>query len=46
MSTHTAAANLLKRWPWIALAIIILFVAAIRMRLLQVPLERDEDEFA
>jgi hypothetical protein len=45
-NTHTAAANFLKRWPWIAIAIILLFVAAIRIRLLQIPLERDEGEFA
>lgn len=45
-NTHTAAANLLKRWPWIALVIILLFVATIRIRLLQIPLERDEGEFA
>jgi hypothetical protein len=31
---------------WIVLAIIILFTAAIRIRLLQIPLERDEGEFA
>ena len=45
-NTHTAAANLLKRWPWIAVAIIVLFAAGIRIRLLQIPLERDEGEFA
>jgi hypothetical protein len=45
-NTDAAAANLLKRWPWIAIAIIVLFVAAIRIRLLQIPLERDEGEFA
>ena len=32
--------------PWIVLVIIILFTAAIRIRLLQIPLERDEGEFA
>ncbi len=32
--------------PWIILSIIILFTAAIRIRLLQIPLERDEGEFA
>lgn len=32
--------------PWIVLTIIILFTAAIRIRLLQIPLERDEGEFA
>ena len=45
-NTQTAAANFLKHWPWIAIAIIVLFVAAIRIRLLQTPLERDEGEFA
>jgi len=38
--------NLPKYWPWIGVAIIIFFVAAIRIRLLQIPLERDEGEFA
>src|SRR5512147_1379382 len=33
-------------WAWIAVAIVIVFVAAIRIRLLQIPLERDEGEFA
>ena len=40
------AATIAKHWPWIALAAIILFVAAVRIRLLQIPLERDEGEFA
>jgi len=35
-----------KYWSWLALAVIIIFVAAIRIRLLQIPLERDEGEFA
>ncbi|MGD0283669.1 MAG: glycosyltransferase family 39 protein [Dissulfurispiraceae bacterium] len=35
-----------KYWPHIVTAFIILFVAAIRIRLLQIPLERDEGEFA
>ncbi len=39
-------ANLSRHWPWIGVAIIIFFVAAIRIRLLQTPLERDEGEFA
>jgi Dolichyl-phosphate-mannose-protein mannosyltransferase len=38
--------NLSKHWAWIGVAIIIFFVAAIRIRLLQTPLERDEGEFA
>lgn len=39
-------ANLSKYWPWIAVAIVIAFVATVRIRLLQIPLERDEGEFA
>jgi hypothetical protein len=35
-----------KIWLWIALAVILVFIAAIRIRLLQTPLERDEGEFA
>jgi 4-amino-4-deoxy-L-arabinose transferase-like glycosyltransferase len=45
-SISAAVHTLLKNWPWIALAAVILFVAAIRIRLLQIPLERDEGEFA
>jgi hypothetical protein len=37
---------LFKYWSWLAVAAIIIFVAAIRIRLLQIPLERDEGEFA
>src|ERR1043166_5156208 len=33
------------RWPWIGLALVLLFVAAVRLRALNVPLERDEGEF-
>jgi hypothetical protein len=33
-------------WQWLILVTILLFVAAIRIRLLQIPLERDEGEFA
>ncbi len=32
--------------PWVLVALAILFVAAIRLRLLQIPLERDEGEYA
>ena len=35
-----------KYWSWLALAAIIIFVVAIRIRLLQMPLARDEGEFA
>ena len=33
-------------WVWVALAAIMLFTAVIRIRLLDVPLERDEGEYA
>jgi len=36
----------IQHWPWIVVTIIIVFVAVIRIRLLQIPLERDEGEFA
>ncbi|MGA3263821.1 MAG: glycosyltransferase family 39 protein [Terracidiphilus sp.] len=32
--------------PWILVAITVLFAAAVRIRLLQIPLERDEGEYA
>src|SRR5207244_10308106 len=35
-----------SRWPWICLGLILLFVVVVRVRLLQVPLERDEGEYA
>jgi len=45
---HKEKANKLHRcyWPWIALLIIVLFSAIIRFRLMDVPLERDEGEYA
>lgn len=33
-------------WPWVVVLIAVVFVAVIRIRLLQIPLERDEGEFA
>jgi hypothetical protein len=33
-------------WHWVALSLVILFVIVIRVRLLDLPLERDEGEFA
>src|SRR5579872_5082660 len=32
--------------PWVPLALILLFTAGVRLRLLQIPLERDEGEYA
>ena len=34
------------RWPWIVLAVILLFAAGVRWRLIDIPLERDEGEYA
>lgn len=44
--TSVTRASFLKCWPWIVIAVIIAFVAVIRIRLLQIPLERDEGEYA
>ncbi len=33
-------------WPWLVVLAVLLFVGFIRMRLLEVPLERDEGEYA
>jgi hypothetical protein len=46
MSGRSTKENILKCWPWIVVAVILVFVATIRIRLLQIPLERDEGEFA
>ena len=44
--TRAVKASLLNYWPWIAVAIIFVFVATMRIGLLEIPLERDEGEFA
>ena len=35
-----------RSWPWVAMALILIFCAAIRWRLRDFPLERDEGEYA
>ena len=45
-NTSPAWVYLRKYWPWIFIIMVILFVGLIRLRLLQIPLERDEGEFA
>jgi hypothetical protein len=35
-----------NRWCWVALIIMLLFMTAVRWRLLEIPLERDEGEYA
>jgi hypothetical protein len=43
---HSENARLKDYWPWFVLFIVIIFTVAIRIRLLEIPLERDEGEFA
>ena len=43
----TARPNWLPRfWPWLVVVAILLMVGIIRVRLLEMPLERDEGEYA
>lgn len=46
LETVTSSRAMLVYWPWIALAAILIFAAAIRLRMLDFPLERDEGEYA
>lgn len=43
---ESAAATKPRLWGWLALICVLLFVAAVRIRLRDMPLERDEGEFA
>ncbi len=43
---HNFWTFLSRTWPWFALLAILLFTSTIRVRLLDVPLERDEGEYA
>ena len=36
----------LKQWPWFALLLIVVFAMAVRIRIADMPLERDEGEYA
>jgi 4-amino-4-deoxy-L-arabinose transferase-like glycosyltransferase len=38
--------SLIRLWPWLVLLLLLLFVGFIRFRLLDMPLERDEGEYA
>jgi len=35
-----------RRWAWLAVAVVVVAAAAVRLRLLDVPLDRDEGEYA
>ena len=45
-TTETARASWFRLWPWLVVLIVLLFVGFIRVRLLDMPLERDEGEYA
>src|SRR5271170_6118763 len=38
--------SLVRLWPWLVVLAVLLFVGFIRVRLLEMPLERDEGEYA
>jgi 4-amino-4-deoxy-L-arabinose transferase-like glycosyltransferase len=38
--------SLIRLWPWLVVLLVLLFVGFIRFRLLDLPLERDEGEYA
>ncbi len=45
--SDTSKESVLKRyWPWLAVFVIVMSVGFVRIRLLSVPLERDEGEYA
>jgi len=45
-ATNSSRSALVQLWPWLAVLIVLLFVGFIRFRLLDMPLERDEGEYA
>jgi hypothetical protein len=45
-AANASSGSLIRLWPWFALLLILLFVGFIRFRLLDMPLERDEGEYA
>jgi hypothetical protein len=45
-TTETGRASWFRLWPWLVVLLVLLFVGFIRVRLLDMPLERDEGEYA
>ena len=45
-SAPSATGRWFQIWPWLAVLLVLLFVGFIRVRLLELPLERDEGEYA
>ena len=45
-ATNSSRSLFVRLWPWLVVLGILLFVGFIRVRLLEMPLERDEGEYA
>src|SRR5471030_236560 len=45
-ATNSSRSSLVRLWPWLAVLAVLIFVGFIRVRLLEMPLERDEGEYA
>lgn len=45
-ATNSSRSLLVRLWPWLVVLVVLLFVGFIRVRLLEMPLERDEGEYA
>jgi hypothetical protein len=45
-ATNSSSNRLVRLWPWLFVLVVLLFVGFIRVRLLDMPLERDEGEYA
>jgi 4-amino-4-deoxy-L-arabinose transferase-like glycosyltransferase len=46
LSADEFHSSLLRFWPWLVVLAVLIFVGFIRIRLLEIPLERDEGEYA
>jgi len=45
-ATNSSRNSLARFWPWLVVLVVLLFVGYVRVRLLEMPLERDEGEYA
>jgi Dolichyl-phosphate-mannose-protein mannosyltransferase len=45
-ATSSSSNSLARLWPWLVVLAVLIFVGFIRVRLVEVPLERDEGEYA
>jgi len=44
--TNASRSSLVRLWPWLVVLLVLLFIGFVRFRLLDMPLERDEGEYA